>query len=682
MAEQQVSRAAEGVELDPDTDDAESVAVAGGEENGSTAPSIPEEEDNRTPATPEEEGNTTRGVQQQEGSGTQRDPQEEAETESLESPEIRRRRRHQILDSSENNEDGPGASESVQEVPAAAQQDSQVAPVIDLAHSPEPAARLGDLAAPEELDRPPSLPETLASEPFPLSPPTVQEPSTSQQQPAQPIPGEAAAQIVADSEDDGHICPICFEPWSNMGDHHLACLKCGHLFGYSCIVRWLVGQSGQKGRCPQCNRRSSKKDVRKLYAKNIVVVDTTEKERIQKNFEKEREERRKFEVECANIKLQYNQKSQQLTKVLKELEVLKASVGKAGAPVAEPSNSKNSPKKRLVFSRFLEICRNGECRVMAYNKWLAMLVVSMPSQVEMFPGFGIKKINMIDLRVDCYVPLHQQLIRDLAFHPTRHDMLLSVAIDQFVKITNIQSNAAMGHFIAPAPVWCCCWSTRDANVFYVATSNGHLIQYDIRNADGPVAAIELPGTGPVVSLAYIHPCPEASLTCQGLLVARLKQCCFVDEGLARTQILRMDGTLASVSCVDNSCHVLVSFRPSLQFPHTRHAVCTLYQSACGENNGDEVLSVRTLHIFHGGTTSKKLTRSQLMRVPHDKSSLLVCAGDEATQSVYVWDVATQACLQQLQCSDTVLDVLQLCTGQTEYLAVLTGKGVRLYQWTA
>lgn len=53
-----------------------------GEENGSTAPSIPEEEDNRTPATPEEEGNTTRGVQQQEGSGTQRDPQEEAETVS------------------------------------------------------------------------------------------------------------------------------------------------------------------------------------------------------------------------------------------------------------------------------------------------------------------------------------------------------------------------------------------------------------------------------------------------------------------------------------------------------------------------------------------------------------------------------------------------------------------------
>lgn len=490
---------------------------------------------------------------------------------------------------------------------------------------------------------------------------------------------EAPPQLNEDTEDEGQLCSICFEPWSNMGDHHLACLKCGHLFGYNCILKWLAGPYGQKGRCPQCNTKACKKDVRKLYAKNIMVVDTTEKERIQKDLEKEREERRKLEVEYANTKLQYKLKNQQLTKILKELEVLQAYVSKPAVHAGEPSSSSSSSKKRLAFSQFLEVCRKGDCRVMAYNEWLAMLVVSMPSQVEMFPGFGIKKINMMELRVDCYVPLHQQQIRDLAFNPARHDMLLSVAIDRLVKITNIQSNAAMGHFVAPGPVWCCCWSTKDANVFYVGTSNGHLIQYDTRRTDGPVGTIDLPGRGPLVSLAYIHPGPESSLTCQGLLVARLQQCFFVEEWLSRTHTLHTEGNVASVSCVTDSCHVLLSFRPSPQFPHARHAVCTLNQRE--GSNGEEEVAVNLLHVFQGGTTNKVLTRSLLARPPHNRSSLLVCAGDESTQNVYMWDVATLTCLQQLPCSDTVVDVLQLCVSQAVYLAALTSKGVRLYQWT-
>ncbi|KAF0989369.1 hypothetical protein HZS_5074 [Henneguya salminicola] len=26
-------------------------------------------------------------------------------------------------------------------------------------------------------------------------------------------------------------CPICFEPWTNIGEHRICTLKCGHLFG-------------------------------------------------------------------------------------------------------------------------------------------------------------------------------------------------------------------------------------------------------------------------------------------------------------------------------------------------------------------------------------------------------------------------------------------------------------------
>ena len=52
---------------------------------------------------------------------------------------------------------------------------------------------------------------------------------------------EPAADTYADpaSTDEGSDCPICFEPWTNVGPHRVSCLACGHLFGKSCIDTWL-----------------------------------------------------------------------------------------------------------------------------------------------------------------------------------------------------------------------------------------------------------------------------------------------------------------------------------------------------------------------------------------------------------------------------------------------------------
>ncbi|XP_057478689.1 uncharacterized protein LOC130766032 [Actinidia eriantha] len=74
------------------------------------------------------------------------------------------------------------------------------------------------------------------------------------------------------SEIDGLFCPICMDAWTNGGDHQVCCLPCGHLYGASCIKRWLR-QRKNSGKCPQCNRKCSMKDVRVIYARQIVAVD-------------------------------------------------------------------------------------------------------------------------------------------------------------------------------------------------------------------------------------------------------------------------------------------------------------------------------------------------------------------------------------------------------------------------
>ena len=71
-----------------------------------------------------------------------------------------------------------------------------------------------------------------------------------------------------EADDEAECCPICFERWENSGSHRLASLKCGHLFGQSCLEKWLQGKGGK---CPKCNSKATKKDIRVIYAKTLRV---------------------------------------------------------------------------------------------------------------------------------------------------------------------------------------------------------------------------------------------------------------------------------------------------------------------------------------------------------------------------------------------------------------------------
>ncbi|KAL2345091.1 hypothetical protein Fmac_006376 [Flemingia macrophylla] len=81
------------------------------------------------------------------------------------------------------------------------------------------------------------------------------------------------------TEIDGLVCPICMDVWTNKGEHHICCLPCGHIYGLSCIKRWLQRRENSAN-CPQCNSKCSMKDVRKLYASRVVAVDEESEKRI------------------------------------------------------------------------------------------------------------------------------------------------------------------------------------------------------------------------------------------------------------------------------------------------------------------------------------------------------------------------------------------------------------------
>ncbi|GJD06030.1 E3 ubiquitin-protein ligase RFWD3 [Galdieria sulphuraria] len=81
------------------------------------------------------------------------------------------------------------------------------------------------------------------------------------------------------------FCSICMEKFTESGNHYICCLSCGHIFGYSCITKWLKTRLI----CPTCNQKAKKRDVRRIYLPHtsIVMQDTTALEELKQQWQKE-----------------------------------------------------------------------------------------------------------------------------------------------------------------------------------------------------------------------------------------------------------------------------------------------------------------------------------------------------------------------------------------------------------
>lgn len=70
------------------------------------------------------------------------------------------------------------------------------------------------------------------------------------------------------------------ESISNVGGHRLVALQCGHLFGDSCIRKWIKSQK----KCPNCNHKAIPSHIRYIYAKNVIVREAEENTQLKKQI--------------------------------------------------------------------------------------------------------------------------------------------------------------------------------------------------------------------------------------------------------------------------------------------------------------------------------------------------------------------------------------------------------------
>ena len=112
----------------------------------------------------------------------------------------------------------------------------------------------------------------------------------------------AAAEDLSSKRDreDEATCTICLDPWTNSGEHRVASLGCGHLFGKSCIQKWL----GERKTCPSCNKVCKRTEIRDIFVSNVVALDSAELVSMRNELQRERKARRKAEEELGKYMMQ------------------------------------------------------------------------------------------------------------------------------------------------------------------------------------------------------------------------------------------------------------------------------------------------------------------------------------------------------------------------------------------
>jgi len=520
-------------------------------------------------------------------------------------------------------------------------------------------------------------------------------------------PGDVKQQKKADSSDEeDQSCPICFDLWTNSGAHRIASLSCGHLFGRSCIERWLKDPKNKC--CPQCKSKAAKKDIRNIYAKKLKAIDTTDRDQARKELAEEKYRRSKAEENEAKALLKVQLLQSEMDKLKRQCERI-PSMMEQRQPVAggrsstflssqQPSSSQSnnisssqqqrniathleSITKKYVFQKILQVS-NKEARVMAYDNQRMLMAVSKPSPNQLFPGYGILKISSLDSRSSEYIRIHQKGIRDAKFNQSGDELLLTASLDRTLKITSMLSNSIVQSYTCEAPVWACTWDGSNTNYVYAGLQNGACCVYDIRKTDGAVVSLR-PRVGtpcPIVSISSVTKAEE-STGCDGIVVGTLQGGWFIKRDnivdFTDHQLLFPNGSSGGISYEASTRHCLLSQRPGKQISRMTHSIYKLD----GDGTTSDPLCVNSVLQCYGGNRSRFLSRSSLFTCPDDASRLMVCSGDEASSSVVVWDGSRGVEHQKISTSGGfVFDVMSFNAYDSQFLAALTEQKLSFYKW--
>lgn len=475
-------------------------------------------------------------------------------------------------------------------------------------------------------------------------------------------------------DDSDQACTICMDQWTSSGDHRVCCLRCGHLFGYSCILKWLqcYNSSGNR-RCPQCNKKATVKHIRLLYAKKVTSKDTGELENVKQDLQRVTVEKNQMQTDLSQCNIRLKVYEQQLICMQSRVSDLENRLLEINSRTNQ--NAGDSSAKKFQLERSIDICKDAECRVLDYNPWYKYLVVSHKRHNGFMTRYGVRKIYSENFDTRQFIFLHDQALRDITFHSMHQTLLLSVGFDGCANLVDIQNNMTVHTFHTERPLWSCCWLDDNPNFFLVGAQNGSITRFDIRQTSSSIDTLNGPGDrSPVVSLATVPPNPGNGISRGGFIACRLNTCYMYEANNSEylPKHMCLEGPFISVRYDEKNNHALISSRPNARQPHARHVVCTV------EKDSEDALVCNAVHTFFAGRSQHLLSRP--CHIHMENETLVAAYHEETNSNISLWSTANGEKFQTLPASDSILDLCSFTVQNELLLASLSAKKLRLYNY--
>ncbi|XP_020807580.1 E3 ubiquitin-protein ligase RFWD3 [Drosophila serrata] len=585
----------------------------------------------------------------------------------------------------EPNQDQPDVNEDSQEVPGE--------PVIDQEEQEQPEG-VGDAplpVSPIENAQPVASPPTgsrrsrgedsaVISLDTPSPPKKRKRGSPASNSSSKKSSPEAKLACLDQDDDDGMTCPICLEHWEMCGEHRLVSLRCGHLFGESCIRRWL-GESQRQSSvkvCPQCKTKATYRDIRHLYAKKIQMLDTG----IKTQLEAERRRNQELTTELATSKLCNALASEKLLVLQANYDRMKELVrvgGVRGAFAEEATGSSGLlsihqlASHRLYMEKNFEITREPGCRVLLFSAKHSVLVASQKSAQNLFPGYGMRFIDPPSFKPLHFLHTSALLVRDAAFSESQQ--LLAVASrEPKIKLFDIRTRLCSSMFSAhDKMLWSCALDRNEREHFlYTGDLRGGVYIYDLRFPENILCEFQANDNfSPVIHIVTVP--PNKTFTSGGFLVCQLTALTFYEYASASDTAvptrLNVEGPFLSLQYDALLDTLLISVRANSNIPHSRFILGQLEKM-----DNTPVLKVKA--TIYGSQSTPVMTRPTQLGV---EDNTLVLGYLQDKKVLMMHDVRREERVQTMPVNEVIYDICPVATQAGSYLAALTDNKCRVYK---
>ena len=280
-------------------------------------------------------------------------------------------------------------------------------------------------------------------------------------------------------------CVICFEPMANTGEHKLAALACGHVFGFVCVEKWVTDRQ----RCPQCAKKQLRKNIVPLFVNSLLVKDASREVQYLARAKKEEALRR-----TALRKLRAKERAFEdlQTKYRSVRDKYLALVG--GAP-----GSQSSTEESLVSFKAMLLVEDARVLALPPAGLPQEGLFAVANQKSLVSLFEPERES--PLRVFCGQP-ENAVVKDMAWCVAQPELLLCAGFGRTAALCSLDSGFSVLETSCVAPAWSAAFSAADPFVFFIGSSNGRIEEFDMRNLLGPIGSrVCTDSNKPVHSLA-------------------------------------------------------------------------------------------------------------------------------------------------------------------------------------